>query len=369
MLRKSIKISLGFILSLVLITVLFMQQRSFGKLPSGSRLERVKSSPQYKEGIFVNIEETKLLAEGASYFKMIPKFLGKGIDREPEYDLPSVQTNLKAIPSDQPTLIWFGHSTYLISIDGRNILSDPIFSERPSPVQYAGSKSYRGTMVYTSNDFPELDVIVISHDHYDHLDYNTIVNLKDKTKLFCVPLGVGEHLIHWGVSPEKIKEFDWWQGEEIQPGIQLTATPARHFSGRGFRSNKTLWASYVLETGGYKFFIGGDSGYDDSFKKIGEKFGPFDLVMLECGQYDAQWPSIHMMPEETVQASIDLKAKVLMPVHWGKFTLALHPWTEPVQRAVKHAETLSVQITTPILGEPIHLNQSGYPSNKWWEKK
>lgn len=343
-----------------------MQQKSFGKLPSNESLERIKKSPQFKEGIFQNIEETQLMAEGTSYVGMMVKFFGKGVDREPTTSLPSVTTDLKNI-SEKPNLVWFGHSSFLISVGGKRILSDPVFSQRPSPVQYAGSKAYPGTMVYNVDDFPDLDVIVISHDHYDHLDYNTIVSLTARTKKFVVPLGVGEHLLHWGVPKEKIREFDWWEGEEVLPGIDLTCTPARHFSGRGFKRNKTLWASFVLKTGGLTIFIGGDSGYDKSFKKIGDAFGPFDIAMLECGQYDLQWPNIHMMPEETVQASIDLKAKTLLPVHWGKFTLALHPWRDPIRRATKEAEKLNVNVTTPLIGQPIYFGE-GFPKEQWWEK-
>ncbi len=366
MLKKTF---IGFVSLLVLLsiaTAVFMQQKSFGKLPSGARLERIKNSKQYKDGSFENIEPTKLLAADASYFGMVTKYFGKGIDREPVKNLPSVKTNLDGLPKEKPSLVWFGHSSFLISINGKRILSDPVFSDRPSPVQYAGSKSYPGTRVFDVADLPALDVIVISHDHYDHLDYNTIVALTPRTKFFCVPLGVGEHLIHWGVPANKIKEFDWWEGETVMEGIELTCTPARHFSGRGFRGNKTLWASFVLKTGGYNIFIGGDSGYDNSFKAIGEALGPFDIAMLECGQYDKQWPDIHMMPEETVQASIDLNAKTLLPVHWGKFTLALHPWKEPIERATAHAKKLGVNVTTPLIGEAIYLDGS-YPATRWWE--
>lgn len=344
-----------------------MQQHSFGKLPSGARLDRVKRSPQYKNSTFQNLEETSLLAKGASYFGMITKYFAKGIDREPLNSLPTIKTDLNSLLKEKPTIVWFGHSSFLISIGGKKILADPVFSERPSPVQYAGSKSYPGTMIYNADDMPALDVVVISHDHYDHLDYNTIVKLKEKTKFFCVPLGVGEHLIYWGVAADRIKEFDWWEGETIMPGIDLTCTPARHFSGRGLRNNKTLWASFVLKTGGYNIFIGGDSGYDASFKSIGEEFGPFDIAMLECGQYDVQWPDIHMMPEETIQASIDLNAKLLLPVHWGKFTLGMHPWKEPIQRAIQHAEVLKVNVTTPMIGEPLVLDAKP-PDNQWWKE-
>jgi len=363
---KLFKIVFTLVAVLAVVTWLFMLQPSFGKLPSGERQKRIENSPNFREGIFQNVEETRLMADDASYFKMISKFFGNDSLRMPVKDLPTIKTDLKSLPADKPALIWFGHSSYLISIGGKKILVDPVFSQRASPVQYAGSKSYPGTMIYTPDDFPDLDLVIISHDHYDHLDYGTIQKLRSKTKLFCVPLGIGAHLSYWDIPDEQIREFDWWEGDTVLPGIELTATPARHFSGRGFSRNKTLWASFVLKLSGYSIFIGGDSGYDDSFKKIGEKFGPFDIAMLECGQYDVQWPAIHMMPEETVQASLDLKSKVFLPVHWAKFTLALHPWKEPIQRAVKHAQSLNVQVTTPKIGELMILN-AALPYSPWWE--
>ncbi len=365
MLRKSLKFLLITIALLVVATILFMQQDSFGKLPTGTRAERITASPNYKDGKFVNLEETPELAEGVSYFTLLRKFFKSNPDQAPLRDLPSQKTDLKSIPDDKPTIIWFGHSSYLISIGGKKILSDPVFSERASPVQYMGPKSYPGTMLYNIDDFPALDVVIITHDHYDHLDHNTILKLKEKTKLFCVGLGVGQHLELWGVKPEQIREFDWWEGEEVLPGIKFTSTPARHFSGRGFTRNKTLWTSFVVETDGHKLFVGGDSGYNKSFKEIGEKYGPFDIAMLECGQYDVHWPYIHMMPEETVQSALDLQAKVFLPVHWGKFTLANHPWKDPIQRAVKHARAYGARVTTPKIGEPIILNES-LPFEEWW---
>jgi L-ascorbate metabolism protein UlaG (beta-lactamase superfamily) len=369
MIKKILKILAALVLVLAVTIFLFMQQTSFGKLPDGTREERVTKSPNFKNGKFQNLVETKMLAEDASYFKMFSKFFGGGPDKEPLRDLPSKKTDLKNIPADKPTIIWFGHSSYLISIGGKKILADPVFSERASPVQYSGPKNYPGTAVYKLEEFPDLDVVMISHDHYDHLDYNSILTLKEKTKLFCVPLGVGAHLEHWGVKPEQIREFDWWEGEEVLPGIQLTSTPARHFSGRGFTRNKTLWSSFVLETGGLKIFIGGDSGFDESFKAIGERLGPFDIAMLECGQYDEQWPYIHMMPEETVQAALDLQTKVFLPVHWGKFTLSNHPWRDPIRRAVKNARAYGARVTTPMIGEPIILGaEESIPFEEWWEE-
>lgn len=366
MIKRILKILLGLVLVLVVAIYFFMQQDSFGKLPEGTRAERIAKSPNYKDGQFRNRVETKMLAEDASYFRMFAKFFSAGVDREPLRPLPSQKTDLQAIPSDKPTLIWFGHSSYLISIGGKKILADPVFSERASPVQYSGPKNYPGTALYKIEDFPDLDVVVISHDHYDHLDYNSILKLKEKTKLFCVPLGIGQHLEHWGVNAEQIREFDWWEGEEVLPGLKLTSTPARHFSGRGFTRNKTLWSSFVLETGGYKMFIGGDSGFDNAFEEIGNKYGPFDLAMLECGQYDVQWPYIHMMPEETVKAALGLKAKVFLPVHWGKFTLANHPWRDPIRRAVKFAHESGAAVTTPKIGEPVVLTET-LPFEEWWE--
>ncbi len=367
-LKKLLKILLITVLALSLAIYLFMQQKSFGKLPSGKRLDRIKQSPNYKEGSFQNLIPTPMISEDASYPKMMVDFLfGKGVNREPSKTLPSIKTNLKSLP-DEPSITWFGHSSYLIYVDGKTILVDPVFSEYASPVQYFGSKNYAVTNPYSIDDFPFIDVVLISHDHYDHLDYNTILKLKDKTKFFITPLGIGSHLEYWGVDESKIKEFDWWEGSTILPGLEVTSTPARHFSGRGFTRFQTLWSSYVVKAGKFKIFVGGDSGYDESFRNIGIKYGPFDLVMLECGQYDKQWPYIHMMPEQTVQASLDLQAAVLMPVHWGKFTLALHPWNEPIDRAAKAAETLHAKLTTPLIGERMRLDSISSGSI-WWNLK
>jgi len=359
---------IGFILLIVVLSAtifLFMQQATFGKDPSGKQLERIIKSPNYKDGKFQNLHDTPMLAPGISYPKLILEFfVTKSSNTEPDKTLPSVQTDLKAISSDKPIIVWFGHSSYLIKTNGKNFLMDPVLSGNASPVSFFG-KSYPGTDVYSTDDFPELDGVLISHDHYDHLDYKTILKLNEKTKHFYVPLGIGTHLMHWGIDESKISEFDWWEGIDLGDSVQITSTPAKHFSGRGFGRYKSLWTSYVIQTPTHRFYLGGDSGYDDHFKTIGAKFGPFDIAFLECGQYDKKWPFIHMMPEQTVQASIDLKAKVLMPVHWGKFTLATHPWNESVERATKAADSLNVKLTTPKIGEPI-LIDSLYPNEKWW---
>jgi L-ascorbate metabolism protein UlaG (beta-lactamase superfamily) len=364
-LRLIVTTCLVFVL-IILIVFVFMQQKSFGKLPSGTRLEKIQTSPNYQNGRFENLVETPLMAQGSSYWKMLTKFVRKGVDRAPVNPLPFVKTDLISTLPEQTRIVWFGHSSYLISTAGKHILVDPLFSRRASPVQFAGMKSYEGTNAYSTADMPPIDLLIISHDHYDHLDYGSIVALQSKVKLFCTPLGVGQHLIHWGVDPGKVIELDWWETDHSLPGFEVIATPARHFSGRGFSNNKTLWASFVLKTKDSRIFVGGDSGYDDSFKAIGEKLGPFDIAMLECGQYDVQWPYIHMMPEQVAQASLDLKARVLMPVHWAKFSLALHPWKEPIERLTRRAAVMGITVTTPLIGEPVVLN-SEYPSSRWWQ--
>jgi L-ascorbate metabolism protein UlaG (beta-lactamase superfamily) len=349
------------LLAALVLYIIILIRPSFGSAPSGASLQRLRESGNYRKGSFHNSSETQMMT--GSLLETLREFVTSK-DTRPRLPLPSVKAPLPAA-TDQPELVWFGHSSYLLYIGGKTILVDPVFSANASPVPgFAGS--FGGTGVYTVADLPEIDLVLITHDHYDHLDHATIVKLLGKAKRFCAPLGVGSHLRYWGVSPEKIQELDWWQSVSVLPGVQLTAAPARHFSGRGISRNKTLWASYILEAEDVKLYIGGDSGYDSHFRTIGEKHGPFDLVMLECGQYDRKWKYIHMMPEETVQACVDLKGRVLLPVHWGKFTLAVHPWSDPVQRALKKADELNVTVTTPLIGERVTINGM-YPSTRWWE--
>lgn len=340
--------------------------KSFGKLPDARRKERILKSLYYREGEFHNIHETPMLSGEASYPKMIANYFKKIPGREPSSVLPSVKTDLKLIPATYPVIIWFGHSSYMIKIDGKNILVDPNFSDFASPLEFLGKKAYSVTHTYSVDDLPEIDVVIITHDHYDHLDFPTIQKLKNRVNLFCTSLGVGSHLVHWGVDENSIVELDWWEHVNFSYGIDLIATPARHFSGRVFKRNQSIWSSFVLKTHSHTLFIGGDSGYDSSFKTIGEKYGPFDIAILECGQYNSMWPFIHMMPEETAQASMDLHAKAFMPVHWGKFTLAMHSWKDPIERVVKRAAELGAAITTPKIGEMVVLDHP-LPNEKWWE--
>ena len=339
--------------------------KTFGSNPSGKYVETIKASPNYKGGVFQNLSHTESLVKGASFLKIMWRFFNKPKNTAPPKSLPSVKTDLRSLPNDKPAIVWFGHSSYFIGINGKNILVDPVLSGHASPFSFTG-KSFKGSDVYTVNDFPDIDILILTHDHYDHLDYNTVRKLRSKTKIICTSAGVGSHLRYWGIDPAITFEFDWWDSKIVSGDITVIAAPARHFSGRSFVRNKTLWSSFILKTAGYSIYIGADSGYDSHFKVIGDKYGPFDIALLECGQYNEWWPFIHMMPEQTVIASIDLKAKVMMPVHWGKFALGLHPWDEPVSRAVAKAHELNVRCTTPMIGKPVILSDS-LPAKQWWK--
>lgn len=360
-------ITLTVITILVVAVFLFMQQSVFGALPSGENLERIKKSPQYKNGAFQNQSPTPMMPEGVSYGKLLMEFFKRRENAKPPFVMPSVKTDLTKVISTNPVITWFGHSSYLLQTEGNNILVDPVLSEYASPLKLKASKCFDGASVYGVNDMPAIDVVLLSHDHYDHLDYPTITQLKNKAKSFVVPLGVAAHLEKWGVDKNKITAFDWGQTHSVSETIHLTVAPARHFSGRGFKRAQSLWVSYIMQAGNHKIYIGGDSGYDDHYKKIGDEYGPFDIAILECGQYNAYWPYIHQFPEQTAQAAIDVKAKVLFPVHWGKFVLAMHDWNEPPKRVSKKAAELNIPITIPMIGEQIVVGEK-HPDSRWWDQ-
>lgn len=332
----------------------------FGKAPAGERLQRVRQSPHYKNDHFENLVPTEVALKGVSMFKMLREYRNRPADTTPAQPLPFVQTDLRALPRDKAWVVWFGHSSYLLHIDGRYILVDPVFSANASPVSFL-AKAYPGTTAYTADDMPDIDILLLTHDHYDHLDYHSILQLAPRTTQICTSLGVGAHLEFWGIDRDKITELDWWESADI-----LTATPARHFSGRTFKRGGTLWSSFVLKTGGYSLFLGGDSGYEQHFKLIGDRFGPFDLAILECGQYGKNWPYIHMFPEQTVTAAMDLRARALLPVHWSKFVLSLHDWNDPIRRLVLAAKEKALPLATPRIGEPFLIG-AAYPHEIWWE--
>jgi L-ascorbate metabolism protein UlaG (beta-lactamase superfamily) len=352
---------------LAIATYIFLQTAPFGHSPSNKRLERIEKSANYRDGAFQNTSPTPMMSDDASYMDMLKQQFMSDSTREPLKPIPSVKRDLTILPSDKPTITWFGHSSYLIQLNGKNILVDPVFSNSTSPVQGIGNKKYLGTEVYNPEDFPAIDFVIITHDHYDHLDYQTTLDMQDKVGNYYMPLGVGSHLESWAIDTSKIYELDWWDEINIAPDIKLVCLPARHFSGRSITDRgKTLWASFMLITPTHKMYIGGDSGYDVHFKQINEKYGAVDIAFLESGQYNTYWPLIHMMPEETVQACMDLHAKVLMPVHWSKYTLAFHAWNEPINRLTLEAHKKKITVTTPMIGEQIILD-SILPNKRWWE--
>ncbi|HEF1905674.1 TPA: MBL fold metallo-hydrolase [Bacillus cereus] len=293
------------------------------------------------------------------YFKIKSKL-------RPIKDLPIVLSNKDNEPLESVT--WFGHSASLLKIEGKKLLLDPMFGDASSPFPLFNSKRYSGAFSLERDDLQEIDAIIISHNHYDHLNYKSIMQLKDRAKHFYVPTGVAQYLIKWGVSPSKISEHNWWD-EITFDNIKLVCAPARHFSGRGMTDrDRSLWCSWLILGQETKIFFSGDSGYAPHFKEIGDKYGPFDLTLMECGQYDPRWSAIHMLPEETVQAHIDVKGELLLPIHWGAFTLALHEWSDPIERVKKEANRLGVKITTPQIGESITLKSTNYPSSAWWKE-
>lgn len=344
----------------------FLNHPSFGKLPSGERLEKIKLSTNYRDDRFHNITYTPDLPEDVGYYDVFKKFFfGETFRTEPIDTIPSIKTNLLTQDLAEDIIIWFGHSSYFIQIDKKRILVDPVFSSSISPLPF-GMKSFKGTDIYNTDDIPEIDYLFISHDHWDHLDYETIKKLKPKIKKVICGLGVGEHFEYWGYSKNSIIEKDWNESIELDSGFSVHTTPARHFSGRGLSRNKSLWLSFVLKTPTMKFFIGGDSGYDTHFQEIGEKFGPFDLAIIENGQYNYMWRYIHSMPDQTIKIAKEINAKKILPVHSSKFRLALHQWDEPLELITKN-NTDNLNIITPIIGEKINLKDDNQIFIKWWE--
>jgi L-ascorbate metabolism protein UlaG (beta-lactamase superfamily) len=307
----------------------------------------------------VSFKPKDIIGLMTDYFKMKTKL-------RPIKDLPIVLPNKDNGSLESVT--WFGHSASLLKIEGKKLLLDPMFGDASSPFPVFNSKRYSGAFSLEREDFKEIDAIIISHNHYDHLNYKSIMRLKDRAKHFYVPIGVARYLIKWGVSPNKISEHNWWD-EITFDNIKLVCAPARHFSGRSMTDkDRSLWCSWLIIGQETKVFFSGDSGYAPHFKEIGNKYGPFDLTLMECGQYDTRWSAIHMLPEETVQAHIDVKGELLVPIHWGAFTLALHEWSDPIERVTKEANRLGVNIATPQIGEAIALQSREYPTSAWWRE-
>ena len=322
-------------------------------------------SPQYRDGAFRNPVQPKMRG---NFFAMTWRFLfDKPKDTVPAAPLPVTAITPEILRSTPDgSLFRLGHSTVLLKLGDAFWLTDPVFSRRASPVQWAGPERFHAPPISIA-DLPPIEGVILSHDHYDHLDKAAILELAPKTTYFLAPLGVGDLLVEWGVPAEKVLQLDWWDSIPVG-GLRFTATPAQHFSGRApFADNPTLWASWVIEGAGLRIFFSGDTGYFDGFKAIGDKFGPFDLTLIECGAYNVDWPDVHMQPEQTLQAHLDLRGKRLMPVHNGTFDLAFHSWREPLDRIGALAAARGVEIATPVIGLPLWI---GDPAARaaWWAK-
>lgn len=363
---------LVFLLLVVLLLLglfLFFRHPQFGRMPTGERLVRIRQSPQYKKGQFQNESFTPTFTDGHSFGKVLYDYLFvKHIRTKPDRPVPSVKTDLLRLTREQDVLVWFGHSSYFLQLEGIRFLIDPVLSGNASPIR-GSNRSFKGSDIYHPEDIPEIDYLLITHDHYDHLDYRTLLALRPRINQVITGLGVGGHLERWGFSSEKITELDWHQHVAINNNIILYATPARHFSGRTFRRNNTLWLSFVLQLADRRFYLGADSGYDSHFKKIGEQFGPFDLALLDNGQYNPAWRAIHMFPEEVLQAATDLQAKRLMAGHSCKFMMSTHEWDEPLKRITELNQESKHRLITPRIGELVDLRQQNQEFSSWWTAK
>lgn len=363
----------GYLLAIAVYMVLaacaVVSQDRFGNLPKGDRLGRIQNSSNYRDGKFQNLIPTPKFSTDASLLSVIWKgVFDKAEQLVPDTPIPAVNTDLKAlstISSGKDTVVWMGHSSWFIQVSGTRILIDPILSEYAAPFSFL-NKAFPGTNIYNAQDMPQIDCLLISHDHWDHLDYPTMIALKSNIKQVICPLGVGAYFEYWGYPKEKIQEEDWYGKVVLGNDVIVHVLPARHYSGRLFKENKTLWAGFALETPERKIFYSGDSGYGPHFSEIGKAFGGFDLVLLDCGQYDPRWAYIHMTPEEAARAALDLGAKAFSPAHVGRFTIANHSWDEPFKRVAEASLDTSYQLLTPRIGESILLNgkPSRFPS--WW---
>jgi L-ascorbate metabolism protein UlaG (beta-lactamase superfamily) len=323
------------------------------------------ASPQIEEGRFRNPLPRPPMGFGKTVRLFWDFMFNKPdgtVPPAPTPVMPLTRADLEAAPDR--SLYRLGHSTLLIKLRGKFWITDPVFAERASPVQWAGPKRFHAPPI-ALEDLPPLRGVVLSHDHYDHLDRETVKKLAERTEVFLTPLGVGDRLIAWGVPAAKVQQFDWWQGTTMD-GLRFTATPAQHFSGRGLLdTDRTLWASWVIVDADLRLFFSGDSGYFDGFAEIGRRFGPFDVTMVETGAYDRRWAFVHMLPEETVQAHRDLRGRWLMPVHNGTFDLAMHAWDDPFERVSKLAAEKGIALSTPRMGERVDL-QAPQETGAWW---
>lgn len=349
-------------ISISIILYLYLHLPMFGTLPHNYYLKKIKKSPNYYKGKFHNINNIPIVT--ISFWKNIYNlFIKLPQANFPKTKPPSVKTDLNSLNKHEEIIIWFGHSSYFIQIAEKRILVDPVFSNISSPI-LIWPKAFANTNSYNHKEIPNIDYLIITHDHWDHLDYKTIVKLKEKISLVICGLGVGAHLKRWGIK--NIIELDWDENIKLE-SITIFCLPTQHFSGRGLIRNKTLWASFLIMTYDFKIYIGGDSGYGPHFAQIGKMFKKIDLAILENGQYNENWRYVHMFPYETFKAAQDLKAESLLPVHNSKIPLSNHSWNEPLQQIYKIGKNSKINLIIPKIGEKNNLRNIKPNLCKWWE--
>lgn len=340
----------GVILVLILAAVIFINLPRFGRLPSGERLKRIELSKNYRNGSFHNLNPTPQITSDKNRFRTMFDFLFEKRERNrPDAPITAVKSDLKNLSLDKNLIVWFGHSSYFLQIDGKRILVDPVF-HHASPVSFV-NKAFKGTDIYTAEDMPDIDYLVITHDHWDHLDHTTVVKLKDRVGKVVCPLGVGEHFEYWGYPTDKIRELDWYEQSLVDEKYVFHCLPTRHFSGRALKPNKSLWASFMLKTPTQTIYIGGDGGYDKHFSEIAQLYPSIDFALMENGQYNSDWRYIHLMPADLLKAIGDLKARKVIAGHNSKYALAKHPWDEPL----KNAAAIETAIM-PKIGQIVYIN-------------
>lgn len=368
--RGFFKWSSYLLLLITTVIVIFINTSpEFGGDPTEDDIKKYRATGHYIDGEFKNYQLTKMEFSFNQIVEVVGDYFDDSVNNMPRIPLLIIKQDSLFLEQtkQESKLIWFGHSAFLLQLDGKNILLDPMFGEVPAPVDLAGQQRFFKDLPLAIEKLPKIDYVFISHDHYDHLDYESIELLKSKTKQFILPIGVGTHFRKWGIEEYKIQEYNWWDEDSID-GLSFVFTPSRHFSGRGpLNKNSTLWGSWVIKGKDHRVFFSGDGGYDNHFKEIGEKFGPFDIAMVECGQYNKHWKQIHMTPEESALAVKDLQAKIGIPIHWGSFALSIHDWNEPPVRIKIAADSLGVKIVTPLIGETMYLDSITVGYNPWWE--
>ncbi|MBD3642061.1 MAG: MBL fold metallo-hydrolase [Marinobacter sp.] len=358
----------GFVVILVVSAVAYLQHPKFGRLPEGERLAEIERSPNYSGDGFQNLVDTPMFAGDKTFFQVLFENLNSSGERlEPVSGIPSVQTDLNALDPREDVVVWLGHSSFYVQLNGQRILIDPVFSTGAAPLPFL-NQAYAGTHDYAADDIPAVDALLITHDHWDHLDYPSVQRLKPKVRQVLAPLGVGSYFQGWGYDASIIREGDWFDRFDLVGNVRVHLIPARHYSGRLLTRGKTLWAGFVLETPDRRILFSGDSGYGPHFTEIGKRFGGFDFVALDSGQYDPRWPYIHMTPEEAVAAAEELNARSMMPAHVAKFTLARHSWDEPFERITVASEAKGFDLLTPMIGEPVQLDGEGFERfGSWWQ--